>query len=133
MKTLVTIFFILVSLVTFPVQGLSDHGDSWKVGDTIVTAMLCRDEESILKIAYADTKNKEEVLKTVNKFVSLEYCIQLPQPGMFYINSVIVSYKDFNSKISSVLGLALFAEPEVIFGYAIAVGKGEDDKEKMSY
>lgn len=133
MKTLVTIFFILVSLVAFPVQGLSNHETRWKVGDTIVTALLCRDEESILKVAYADTKNKEEVVKTVNKLVSMDNCIQLPQPGMFYINSVIVSYKDFNSEISSVLGLALFAEPEVIFGYAIAVGTGKDDKKEMSY
>tara|TARA_R100000656_G_C3845805_1_gene106262 strand:- start:64 stop:465 length:402 start_codon:yes stop_codon:yes gene_type:complete len=133
MKTLVTIFFILVSLVTFPVQGLSNHETQWKVGDSILTTMLCRDEESILKIAYADTKNKEEVVKIVNKFISLESCIKLPQPAMFYINSVIVSYKDFNSKISSVLGLALFGEPKVIFGYAIAAGAGEDHKEKMSY
>ena len=129
-KTIIICLVIILSLFLYStLNSFSRSPDViWTEGDTILTLSVCKDEETILKVAYADTKSSEAVIDLLTNLVLLNECISVPSPLMFYIHSVISTYKDFKNEHSSILALSLISSPEIIVGYSIAMGKPSTKK-----
>jgi len=77
----------------------------WYKGDIVATAVICKDEETILQVVNADMKSEEAVILTMNKLIRAEVCAGFPQPIMFLVDKALLHYKDHKDRPSVVLGV----------------------------
>jgi hypothetical protein len=84
---------------------LDDKIKQWKPGELIAVVSICKDEQTILRVARADTISEEKVLSLIHELNTIELCLSFPQPILFTIKSLLIEYKDFNGIDSLVLGV----------------------------
>ena len=127
MKYLLMVLMMMGLL--WPTASLSqDQLKTWSKGDYVTAAIVCRDEESILKVLKADTESEEETLARMYALTQLGKCMRAPMPLPFYVKEVFVEYKDFANKPSVVLEIARADKKEDTFGYVIAAGTQKKEK-----
>ena len=100
---------------------------AWSKGDYVTALIVCRDEESILKVLKADTESEEEALARMYALTQIGKCMRGVMPLPFYVKGVFVEYKDFANKPSVVLEIARADKKEDTFGYVIAAGTQKKD------
>ena len=123
MKDLLTVLMMIGLL--WPTASLSQNparNYAWSKGDYVTAAIVCRDEESILKVLKADTISEEETLAIMYALTSLGKCMRAPMPLPFYVKEVFVEYKDFADRPSVRLEIARADKKEDTFGYGSAAG-----------
>jgi len=120
-KLLVTLFVLAAMFIPKPVLS-EDSSREWSAGDVVLTASICKSEEVIMDVVRQDTISEEATLARIIFLSQKGDCLLLRPPGYFYVHSIVVSYKDFLKRPSVVLALRIDEDPEVIIGYAIAMG-----------
>ena len=118
MKTLIALtlaacFAILPSCVTAE--------EVWKEGDKVAAFFICREEKSIMEIAFADSKSKDEFIGEITKKRITSKCVALRPPVLFVVDKVLGSYKDYEKNNTTILKIV----PPVnngFIGYIVARG-----------
>ena len=124
MKTLIALtlaacFAILPSCVTAE--------EVWKEGDKVAAFFICREEKSIMEIAFADSKSKDEFIGEITKKRITSKCVALRPPVLFVVDKVLGSYKDYEKNNTTILKIV----PPVnngFIGYIVARGSPEISK-----
>jgi hypothetical protein len=116
------LIFILVSgfLVTCSVAVYAK--EKWNTGDTVAVFLVCKDEDDILDIAYADSQSREKYISTINEKKQEGFCVTYAPPIVLYVQKVIVSYKDHKKRENCVLKLS-YPGSKKEAGYIVAVGE----------
>jgi len=110
---------------------VSDHGKYiWSKGDNIATELICRDEDSILKIIKADTVSEREVHYAVTELLLSEKCLKFDQPVKFKILNDLIDYVDHNGVSNVVLILSNPLEANESFVFTIGFGKYKENYDK---
>ena len=99
-----------------------DQLKTWSKGDYVTAAIVCRDEESILKVLKADTESQEEALARMYALTQIGKCMRAPMPLPFYVKEVYIEYKDFADRPSVILEVARVDREEETLGYVVAMG-----------
>ena len=99
-----------------------DYKRTWTIGDFIQTAVICKDEESIVKVINADMTSVEEVLSTVTDLVEEGDCVNLIRPVIFTVQSQFVEYFDFLDRPSVALGVESPVTKGKFLGFVLAPG-----------
>ena len=129
MKHLLTVLMMMG--LFWPTASLSQDPPknyAWSKGDYVTALIVCRDEESILKVLKADTESQEEALARMYALTQLGKCMRAPIPLPFFVKQVYVEYKDFADRPSVVLEIARGDKKEATFGYVIAAGTEKKEK-----
>ncbi len=128
MKYLIATMMTMLLLV-LPCNATADHQDSppdfkrtWAIGDLIATAVVCKDEESIVKVINADMISVEEVLSTITNLVDEGDCVNLIRPVFFTVQSQFLEYFDFLDRPSVALGVESPATKGKFLGFVLAPG-----------
>ena len=111
-----------------PDWGTSDFKRTWTMGDLIATAVICKDEESIVKVINADMISVEEVLSTVTDLVDEGDCVKLERPFFFIVQSQFLEYFDFLDRPSVALGVESPVTKGKFLGFVLAPGFWEGPK-----
>ena len=130
MKYLLMVAAILIGLMFPQTASLSKDPPkiySWSKGDYVTALIVCRDEESILKVLKADTISSEETLARMYALTQLGKCMRAPMPLPFYVKEVFVEYKDSANRPSVVLEVARADKKDDTFGYVVAAGIQKKD------
>jgi hypothetical protein len=110
---------------------VSDHGKHiWSKGDNIATELICRDEDSILKIIKADTVSEGETHYAVVELLLLEKCLKFDKPVTFKILNDLIDYVDHNGVSNVVLILSNPLEANESFVFTIGFGKYKENYDK---
>ena len=116
-------------LLVLPYNATADHQEqtpdfkrTWTMGDLIATAVVCKDEESIVKVINADMISVEEVLSTVTDLVDEGDCVNLLRPVFFIVQSQFLEYFDFLDRPSVALGVESPATKGKFLGFVLAPG-----------
>ena len=128
MKCLMTVLMMIG--LFWPTASLSQDPPktyAWSKGDYVTALIVCRDEESILKVLKADTKSTEETLARMYALTQLGKCMRAPMPLPFYVKEVFVEYKDSANRPSVVLEVARADKKDDTFGYVVAAGIQKKD------
>ncbi len=120
-KLLVTLFILGAMFIPKPVLS-DDSAKEWSAGDIVLTASICKSEEVIMDVARQDTVSEEATIARIIFLSQKGDCFLLRPPAYFQVHSIVVSYKDYLKRPSVVLALRIPQDPEVIIGYAIAMG-----------
>ena len=121
MKYLLMVLMMMGLL--WPTASLSqDQLKTWSKGDYVTAAIVCRDEESILKVLKADTESQEEALARMYALTQIGKCMRAPMPLPFYVKEVYIEYKDFADRPSVILEVARVDREEETLGYVVAMG-----------
>lgn len=95
----------------------------WTPGQIVRTVFLCKDEETIEKLAYVDKRSKQGTILALKEMISLGVCLVLPGPAPFLVTDLVSEYVD-HSKIDSVIAkVELDTGNGIIEGYTIVSGK----------
>ena len=95
----------------------------WTPGQIVRTVFLCKDEETIEKLAYVDKESKQGTILALRDMISLGVCLVLPGPAPFVVKDLVSEYVD-HSKIDSVVAkVELDTGNGIIEGYTIVSGK----------
>ena len=95
----------------------------WTPGQIVRTVFLCKDEETIEKLAYVDKESKQGTILTLRELIGLGVCLVLPGPAPFVVKDLVSEYVD-HSKIDSVVAkVELDTGNGIIEGYTIVSGK----------
>ena len=118
------LLMVLVMMgLLWPTASLSqDQLKTWSKGDYVTAAIVCRDEESILKVLKADTESQEEALARMYALTQIGKCMRAPMPLPFYVKEVYIEYKDFADRPSVILEVARVDREEETLGYVVAMG-----------
>ena len=118
------LLMVLVMMgLLWPTASLSqDQLKTWSKGDYVTAAIVCRDEESILKVLKADTESQEEALARMYALTQIGKCMRAPMPMPFYVKEVYIEYKDFADRPSVILEVARVDREEETLGYVVAMG-----------
>ena len=111
--TLAACFAILPSCVTAE--------EVWKKGNKVATFFICREEKSIMEIALADSKSRDQFIGEVTKKRMDRKCVALRPPVLFVVDEVLGSYKDYEKKNTTILKIV----PQInngFIGYIVARG-----------
>ena len=111
--TLAACFAILPSCATAE--------EVWEKGNKVAAFFICKEEESIMELALADSKSKEQFIGEVTKKKMDRKCVALRPPVLFVVDEVLGSYKDYEKKNTSILKIV----PPVnngFIGYIVARG-----------
>lgn len=95
----------------------------WTPGQVVRTVFLCKDEETIKKLAYVDKESRQKLQFTLRELVSLGVCLVLPGPAPFVVKDLIVEYKDHSNIDSVVSKVELDTGNGIVEGYTIVAGK----------
>ena len=117
--TLIACFTILPSCVTAK--------EIWKEGDKVAAFFICREEKSIMEIALADSKSRDEFIGEITKKRITSKCVALRPPVLFVVDEVLGSYKDYEKINTTILKIV----PPVnngFIGYIVARGSPEISK-----
>ena len=134
MKYLIATMMIMLLLV-LPYSATAEHQEltqnfkrTWTIGDFIQTAVICKDEESIIKMINADMISVEDVLIQLNDLVDEGDCVNLIRPVIFTVQSQFVEYFDFLDRPSVALGVESPATKGKFLGFVLAPGFWEGPK-----
>ena len=111
--TLAACFAILPSCVTAE--------EVWKKGNKVAAFFICREEKSIMEIALADSKSRDQFIGEVTKKRMDRKCVALRPPVLFVVDEVLGNYKDYEKKNTTILKIV----PPVnngFIGYIVARG-----------
>jgi hypothetical protein len=111
--TLAACFAILPSCATAE--------EVWEKGNKVAAFFICKKEESIMELALADAKSKDQFIGEVTKKRIGRECVALRPPVLFVVDEVLGSYKDYEKKNTSILKIV----PPVnngFIGYIVARG-----------
>ena len=117
--TLAACFAILPSCVTAE--------EVWKKGNKVAAFFICKEEESIMEIALADSKSRDQFIGEVTKKRMDRKCVALRPPVLFIVDEVLGSYKDYEKKNTTILKIV----PQInngFVGYIVARGSPEISK-----
>ena len=95
----------------------------WKIGDALNTIMVCREEEDILEIGYADTQSMLDMNQLIQLKMMQQSCMAFNPPLRLQIATIIGEYKDYNGKYTTMVGVSPMGEPKNIVGYLIVLGR----------
>jgi len=95
----------------------------WTPGQIVRTVFLCRDEETIKKLAYVDRESKQKTLVKLRELVGLGVCLVLPGPAPFLVTDLLYEYMDHSEIDSVVAKVELDTGNGIIKGYTIVGGK----------
>ena len=112
--TLAACFAILPSCVTAE--------EVWKKGNKVAAFFICKEEESIMELALADSKSRDQFIGEVTKKRIGRECVALRPPVLFVVDEVLGSYKDYEKKNTTILKIV----PQInngFIGYIVARGK----------
>ena len=102
----------------------------WYKGDIVGAQTLCKDEEAIMKIVMADTKNEEAVRAAMYLGSMAGECVIMQRPIGLPIMDIVAEYTDFAKRPSVVLVVALPQFIEGAIAYVIAGGRKGPPKEE---
>ena len=111
--TLAACFAILPSCVTAE--------EVWKKGNKVAAFFICKEEESIMELALADSKSRDQFIGEVTKKRIGRECVGLRPPVLFVVDEVLGSYKDYEKKNTTILKIV----PQInngFIGYIVARG-----------
>ena len=111
--TLAACFAILPSCVTAE--------EVWKKCNKVEAFFICREEKSIMDIALADSKSRDEFIGEITKKRITSKCVALRPPVLFVVDEVLGNYKDYEKKNTTILKIV----PPVnngFIGYIVARG-----------
>ena len=111
--TLAACFAILPSCVTAE--------EVWKKGNKVAAFFICKEEESIMEVALADSKSRDQFIGEVTKKRIGRECVGLRPPVLFVVDEVLGSYKDYEKKNTTILKIV----PQInngFIGYIVARG-----------
>ena len=111
--TLAACFAILPSCVTAE--------EVWKKGNKVAAFFICKEEESIMEVALADSKSRDQFIGEVTKKRIGRECVGLRPPVLFIVDEVLGSYKDYEKKNTTILKIV----PQInngFVGYIVARG-----------
>ena len=111
--TLAACFAILPSCVTAE--------EVWKKGNKVAAFFICKEEESIMELALADSKSRDQFIGEVTKKRMDRKCFALRPPVLFIVDEVLGSYKDYEKKNTTILKIV----PQInngFIGYIVARG-----------
>ena len=111
--TLAACFAILPSCVTAE--------EVWKKGNKVAAFFICKEEESIMELALADSKSRDQFIGEVTKKRMDRKCVALRPPVLFIVDEVLGSYKDYEKKNTTILKIV----PQInngFIGYIVARG-----------
>ena len=111
--TLAACFAILPSCVTAE--------EVWKKGNKVAAFFICKEEESIMELALADSKSRDQFIGEVTKKRIGRECVALKPPVLFVVDEVLGSYKDYEKKNTTILKIV----PQInngFIGYIVARG-----------
>tara|TARA_R100001377_G_scaffold34393_1_gene18924 strand:- start:233 stop:631 length:399 start_codon:yes stop_codon:yes gene_type:complete len=117
---LIVAIYLLVSSTNLALANSSGKIKEWSNGDLIAVVSICRDEETILKVARADTISEEKVISIIRGLNAVGECLRLSKPLLFHIESSLIAYKDFNGIDSLVLGVN--GKTDNFLGFVLAAG-----------
>ena len=112
--TLAACFAILTSCATAK--------EVWKKGNKVAAFFICKEEESIMELALADSKSRDQFIGEVTKKRIGRECVALKPPVLFVVDEVLGSYKDYEKKNTTILKIV----PQInngFIGYIVARGK----------
>ena len=125
MKYLMTALMSAFLLVCAP-SVAADNDREWSAGDLISVGLVCRDEESILKIVRADVTSEELVLMAMNQSIMMGVCVTFEGAMRFLVQKALVHYKDHAGRASIVLGIG--NSNQDFLGWVLATGKFVSEK-----
>ena len=111
--TLAACFAILPNCVTAE--------EVWKKGNKVAAFFICKEEESIMEVALADSKSRDQFIGEVTKKRIGRECVALRPPVLFVVDEVLGSYKDYEKKNTTILKIV----PQInngFVGYIVARG-----------
>ena len=111
--TLAACFTILPSCVTAE--------EVWEKGNKVAAFFICKEEESIMEIALADSKSRDQFIGEVTKKRMDRKCVALRPPVLFVVDEVLGNYKDYEKNNTTILKIV----PPVnngFIGYIVARG-----------
>ena len=117
--TLAACFAILPSCATAE--------EVWEKGNKVAAFFICREEKSIMEIALADSKSRDQFIGEVTKKRIGRECVALRPPVLFVVDEVLGSYKDYEKKNTTILKIV----PQInngFIGYIVARGLPAIDK-----
>jgi len=120
MKYLMTALMSAFLLVCAP-SVAADNSREWSAGDLISVGLVCRDEESILKIVRADVTSEELVLMAMNQSIMMGVCVTFEGAMRFLVQKALVHYKDHAGRSSVVLGVG--NSDQDFLGWVLALGE----------
>ena len=94
----------------------------WKKGNKVAAFFICKEEESIMELALADSKSRDQFIGEVTKKRIGRECVALKPPVLFVVDEVLGSYKDYEKKNTTILKIV----PQInngFIGYIVARGK----------
>ena len=111
--TLAACFAILPSCVTAE--------EVWKKGNKVAAFFICKEEESIMELALADSKSRDQFIGEVTKKRMDRKCVALRPPIMFIVDDTIGSYKDYKGKETTIMKV-ISPVNNLLAGYIVAAG-----------
>ena len=117
--TLAACFAILPSCATAE--------EVWKKGNKVAAFFICKEEESIMELALADSKSRDQFMNEVAKKRITSKCVALRPPVLFVVDEVLGSYVDYEKKNTTILKIV----PQInngFIGYIVARGLPAIDK-----
>jgi len=95
----------------------------WKIGDTLHSIIVCKNEKDILEIGYADTQSMLQMNQLIQIKMMQQSCMAFNPPLQLQIAVIIGDYKDYNGKYTTMVGVSPIGEPKNIIGYLIVLGR----------
>ena len=111
--TLAACFAILPSCATAE--------EVWEKGNKVAAFFICKEEESIMELALADSKSRDQFIGEVTKKRIGRECVALRPPVLFIVDEVLGSYVDYEKKNTTILKIV----PQInngFIGYIVARG-----------
>ena len=111
--TLAACFAILPSCATAE--------EVWEKGNKVAAFFICKKEESIMELALADSKSRDQFIGEITKKRIGRECVALRPPVLFIVDEVLGSYVDYEKKNTSILKIV----PQInngFIGYIVARG-----------
>ena len=126
-KNLIFVATFVASILFFSTvvnaDGQKKEEALWKLGDSLHTMIICRDEKDILEIGYADTQSMLDMNQLIQLKMMEKRCLAFNPPLRLQIATIIGDYKDYSGKYTTMVGVSPIGEPKNIVGYLIVLGR----------
>jgi len=120
------IFILILAFLAIPLH--SAVATTWTKGDIVTVFFICIEEEDIMDVAYADSKNELKYASAIKIKQFSNKCSFVYPPITLRINDVIASYTDYKKQETSILKLH-DPKTDLKAGYIIAEGRPASAKE----
>ena len=115
--------YILFFSTNVNAEDKKDKEIYWQIGDAVLTIMVCRTEEDILEIGYADSQSALKLNQLIQIKIMQNSCLVFNPPLQLEVAKIVVDYKDYNGNNTTMVGVSPIQEPDNILGYLIILGK----------